>query len=49
MKAPKPMRRDVTNTQWQQFTSQFNQFVNATNATLKDIETRLQDLQAHEG
>jgi hypothetical protein len=42
----KPPRRDVTNTQWQQFTSQFNKLVSDQAAFRTSVTAKLNDLEA---
>jgi hypothetical protein len=46
MQTLKPPRRDVTNTQWQQFTSQFNKLVSDQAAFRTSVTAKLNDLEA---
>lgn len=46
MQTLKPPRRDVTNTQWQQFTSQFNKLVSDQAAFRTSVTAKLNDLES---
>lgn len=46
MKTLKPPRRDVTNTQWQQFTTQFNKLVSDQAAFRTSVTAKLDTIIA---